>query len=352
MRAKKIDQKITVAIAWNELPAYAANAIREGIKLSELKVDVLATKPRVPFENIEEILAQKVHWLKKDKPTKWGECGLLPPDVFFVSGWSGIFEQLIIEVKNTGGKVIAMSDRNWVFNYRNIRRWVKFRLLYHKKIDAIWVPGIQGVRNAKIYGFREQSIYTGLYTAITTNFVAGCSLNLREKRIVFIGRYEPVKNISNLVKAFVEFYKEKPDWSLETYGCGSLAGKLKDVSGIRSYDFLQPENLAEKLKSARFLILPSLREPWGLVVHEACCCGCGLLISSNIGAAKDLGTVENAFTFDAYSVEQMTKAMLRVASLSEDELVNIQRLSLEKSKERSPELWAKVFIDIIDRFGQ
>jgi len=347
----KIEKQIGVAIAWNELPAYAANAIRVGIQLSGIKVDVLATKPTVPFKNIEAVLTQEVYWIDRNKPIKWKEYGLLPPDVFFVSGWSGDFEELIVEVKKSGGKVIAMSDRMWNFDIKNIRKWAKFQLVYRRRIDAIWVPGFQGVKNARIYGLRRRDIYTGVLTAITSNFVAGCSLDQRGKKFIFIGRYEPVKNITNLVTAFIEFSKEKPDWVLETYGCGSLADKLRNVPGVISGKFLQPENLAEKLKAARFLILPSIKEPWGLVIHEACCCGCGLLVSNNIGAAKDLGSVRNMVSFEASSIHQIVNAMLRVANMSDDKLINIEKASLEKSKLRSPDLWAKVFIDIINRFA-
>ncbi len=347
----KCSNETKVAIAWHGLPIYAATAIKAGISLSNCSVKVLGTKPAVPFNQMERIIGKKVFWLKEEETEGWEDLNLVPPDIFFVSGWGGVFERLTNEVIRCGGKVISLSDRTWHFNYRNIRNWLKFQRVYRKRIDSIWVPGIKGVKNARIYGIKKSNIYSGVYTCDPNIFTYDLPLLRREKKFIFIGRYEPVKNIANLVKAFVEFLKKEPGWILETYGCGSLIEKLKGVEGIHCREFLQPEDLAEKLKLARFLILPSLREPWGVVIHEACSCGCGLIVSDNIGALDDLGSSANMFTFKASSISQFVDAMCKAANLSSIELKGVEEASLLLSKKISPEIWAKVFVEIIKRYS-
>jgi len=339
-----------IAVGWDGLPAYAANAVRRGLEVVEYAIPVIATKPNVPFKDIENILNQKIKWIQRDSSKKWSDMNLPVPDIFFVSGWGGVFENLIQEVHLHGGKIISMTDRTWEFTYRNLREWLKFRLVYARRVDAIWVPGKLGVKNASRYGFKKHNIYTGVYTAITDYFKSGFPLEERPKKFIFIGRYEPVKNINVLVDAFKEFRKKHSDWILETYGCGSLSSKLDKEMGIRKYGFVQPELLAAKLRDARFLILPSVKEPWGLVVHEASCCGCGLILSNKIGSSFDLGSGENMWSFKSGDIEGLVNALCTVANLNAKQLQEVRTTSLRNSDKISPERWASVFKAIINKY--
>ena len=340
-----------VVVGWDGLPAYAANAVRKGLEVVEYPISIIATKPSVPFENIETTLNQKINWIQRDNSLIWSDLNLPIPDIFFVSGWGGVFENLIQEVHLHGGKIISMTDRTWEFTYRNLREWLKFKLVYSRRVDAIWVPGKLGVKNAKYYGFKNHNIYTGVYTAITDYYRPGPPLEERPKKFVFVGRYEPVKDINVLVDAFREFRKNHLDWTLETYGCGSLSSKLDKEMGIKKYNFVQPELLAAKLQEARFLILPSVKEPWGLVVHEASCCGCGLILSNKIGSAFDLGSGENMWSFKSGDMEGLVNALCTVANLNTKQLQEVRTTSLRNSDKISPEHWSTVFKAIINKYS-
>ena len=39
--------------------------------------------------------------------------------------------------------------------------------------------------------------------------------------------------------------------------------------------------------NSKCLILPSLEENWGVVVHESSCCGCLLILSNKVGAREE-----------------------------------------------------------------
>jgi glycosyltransferase involved in cell wall biosynthesis len=336
-----------IAIAWNGLPAYAANAIRAGLERTGEDVSVLGTMPAVPFQDIDRLVGKPVHWLKDDGIYSWKDLNLEIPEVFFVSGWSGIFRPLLLEVKSSGGKVVAMSDRLWTGDWEHWRHWLNFQLKNRRYIDAIWVPGAAGVRNARYFGFKNSRIYTGVYTAITDVFTPGAPLKNREKKLIFVGRYEPVKNVGTLIKAFQHFHKSHPDWTLETYGVGSMEEELVQASGIRCNGFLQPAQLAEKLRSSRFLVLPSVNEAWGLVVHEACCCGCGLILSDIVGAAPDLGCKKNMWSFRPDDVKGFSAALEKAANLSDHELDIAEAASLQRAALITPANWANVFQKII-----
>jgi SAM-dependent methyltransferase len=66
---------------------------------------------------------------------------------------------------------------------------------------------------------------------------------------------------------------------------------------------------------ASVFVLPSLIEPWGLVVNEAMACGLPILASRSSGCAYDLvHEGENGFRFDPRDPEALAGLMLRMSS--------------------------------------
>jgi glycosyltransferase involved in cell wall biosynthesis len=57
---------------------------------------------------------------------------------------------------------------------------------------------------------------------------------------------------------------------------------------VRHDETLAWELMADALSGAKLLLLPSKREPWGLVCNEALQCGTPCLVSPHVGAANDL----------------------------------------------------------------
>ena len=67
--------------------------------------------------------------------------------------------------------------------------------------------------------------------------------------------------------------------------------------------------MSEVFLSSRLLLLPSKREPWGLVCNEAMQCGVPCIVSPNVGAADDLVTNENGVVVP-FNVDQWATAAL------------------------------------------
>ena len=69
-------------------------------------------------------------------------------------------------------------------------------------------------------------------------------------------------------------------------------------------------------------MLPSLSEPWGLVVNEAASAGLPLLVSERAGCAATLVPEPEGTTgarFDPLDIEEMTLKLTWLALLSQDE---------------------------------
>jgi glycosyltransferase involved in cell wall biosynthesis len=75
--------------------------------------------------------------------------------------------------------------------------------------------------------------------------------------------------------------------------------------------------------------MPSMAEPWGLVLNEAMCCRCAILASDEVVAAKDLvQNGVNGFIFKAGNVDDLTNNLSKI--LSDSELISAMGLNSAK----------------------
>lgn len=305
----------SVAFSWNGLPQYAAHLICAAIDRLGQECIVVGSRPTVPVEGMERVLGQKVFWVDSTKPVSWGDLDLEPPSIFFQSGWSyPAFGALGREAKAAGAKIIGLSDANWRGNFRQkVLGSVGFRLLHRAHFDAMLVPGEQGTRLMRHFGMPANRIRKGMYGADPNLFNGGAPLVERAKTFLYVGQFIERKNVLGLAEAFLRFSTHTPGWTLRIIGSGEQGRFLPSAANIVVEDFVQPEHLAERYRAARFFVLPSLVEAWGLVVHEAALCGCALILSDAIGSADDLADHSNSTRFVAGDLRALESALTQAA---------------------------------------
>lgn len=335
-----------ICFAWSGFPQYAARCVGAFVRTTKERVNVVATRPRVPVEGMEKLAGCEVKWLDGGESGLADICGEMPR-VLFVSGWGfPVFNRFRDEVRRGGGKIVAMVDNNFVFSFREIIKAFRFRLLLRRKFDGYLVPGASGRRLLCSYGVGGKKISSGMYSADEELFSNGAELPRRQKKILFVGQLNGRKNIVPFAQAFLKA-NEKREWQLEICGCGPLKGEIPVDETIAVHDFVQPEQLAGIYRSARVFALPSQEEHWGLVVHEAALSGCILLLSNQVGAAADLLGKKNGRMFNPHSIVAMEESLRCVMSLTVDELKEAQGESLQLARRISKQL----FVDGVRRFA-
>jgi len=346
-----------ICINWTGFPQYGARCVRALVEnMSHEKCVVVAMRPDVPIRGMEKLAGCQIIWVNPDEGRGIVEvCGEMPR-VMTVSGWfSPLYNRWRDEVRAAGGRVICGSDNN--LNFHGIRsvvvetlKAIRFRLLYRSKYDYFLVPGKSGRRLMRFYGVPDSRIVEGSYGADNTLFFNGPPLSERPKRMIYVGQLCERKNVLRMCDAFVAA-NESGEWSLDLYGCGPLESALKKYAEHNSkgrifiHPFAQPEELAAKYREARLFCLPSLREHWGLVVHEATLSGCVLLLSNRIGAAEDLlypldQPNGNGLLFNPCDVHDMTRVFHKAMSLSDDQFNRAQPMSCELAKSFGPARFA------------
>jgi len=131
--------------------------------------------------------------------------------------------------------------------------------------------------------------------------------DLPDRFAFFAGRLVEVKGVRELLAA--QFAAGVAAAPLLIAGDGPLARDVRAAgsAGVRLLGFRQPQELIELYALAERTVVPSLSEPWGVVVNEALACGSPVIVSDAVGAAHDLvrqgvdGTIVPAGDVDALS---------------------------------------------------
>jgi starch synthase len=130
-----------------------------------------------------------------------------------------------------------------------------------------------------------------------------------EPRILFVGRDFERKGGHVLVRAFERVHERIPEAELEIVG----AARGFDVPGITSYGKISDrEQLRELYRGARVFCLPSLYEPYGLVLIEAMAHGVPCVGSAVQAIPEILDDGRAGLLVPPNDAERLAEALLRL----------------------------------------
>jgi 1,2-diacylglycerol 3-alpha-glucosyltransferase len=292
--------------------------------------------------------------LRAANPTMVLVPGYYTAPALFAALWARLHRRRSVLMAET-----TREDHHRVWWKETAKRWL-IKLLF----DSAIAGGKAHVRYLRELGIRPDSI-RGAYDVVDNQFYASESsriqtsmdrrvLGLPEDYFLFVGRLAPEKNVDGLLRSFADYRTGGGSASLVLCGEGPLreslarqAEKLGVAQHVHFAGMKSSRELPEYYAFARCFILPSTREPWGLVVNEAMASGLPVLVSSRCGSAEDL--VEdgaNGFVFDPYQPDALTSALQRMGALSGDSLAAMGQRSREIIAQYSPEIWASEVVQL------
>ena len=303
-----MNNKKPIVFLYSELAEYLLACIAVlAAKHPNIHIIKWPTKSEAPFKfrKLEGVITYN-----REDYTPSRLIGLLEkiqPALIISSGWMD--KGYIDCCKHFYGRcnTVLTLDNHWQGDLKQIIK-TKIAKYYFKKIfSAGWIPGKPQIEFIQKLGFKNYK--SGLYCADLNLFEPSPAKKVNRK-LLFVGRYIEFKGVHELWDAFV------------------------------------------KLKSAHecdALVLPSYKEPWGVVVHEMAASGLVLLCSDKIGAATSfLEEGKNGFTFEHKNSASLCQVFTKFTELEDSEILKMGNHSLKMAQKITPEKWAQTALELID----
>jgi glycosyltransferase involved in cell wall biosynthesis len=243
---------------------------------------------------------------------------------YFASAWIAL-----AAAKWYGSPVLIVSDSHGLRSWRAQSSWmlrIKKTLLraIFSLADGVVVSSSGGVEYLKSLGFPGERVvlaptavdndwWTEQASKVDRNAVrATWNIPVEGKVALFCAKLQPWKGPMDLLEAFTR--ANIPNSYLVYAGDGpekeNLQHRVAEIGfahRVRFLGFVNQSQLPSVYCAADLFVLPSLFEPFGLVVNEAMLCGLPVVVTDRVGAKFDLvRPEENGYVFPAGDVDALT----------------------------------------------
>lgn len=314
--------------------------------------------PELPFNVKEKVIAAPRLWTTVRLSL---EMFLRPIDILFIPShilplW--IPKKTVVTIHDIAFKMPGMEK---VYDLKNslMLRWSTWRAV--KKAFRIIVPS-ESVKEdlIRVYKCKAEKIrvvYHGgpdmtgdnnpLFKKWTANqksqMLERLGLTEKDLTILFVGRLEKKKNLSNLVAGFARFLKEYPDWKLVLAGKKGLGhqeietkiAELGLAKSIVMTGYISEDEKKFLLEKCRVFAFPSRYEGFGLPILEAFAYRRPVLTSKVSSMPEIAGKA--AFLADPDKVEEIGVGLKRLVA----DGVYISKLINEGEKQLAKFSWEK-----------
>lgn len=167
----------------------------------------------------------------------------------------------------------------------------------------------------------------------------------RGRDFLCVARFVEEKNLTLLVEAF-RSARVPVDRRLVLVGAGPLEAALRRLADGRVVirKWVQYGTLPALYAEAEWLVLPSIFEPWGLVVNEAMAAGVPVIASTACGCVPDLLSDQTGLVFDPRSREALAEMLERAAALPDAEWEAISSGAMDRIAPYTPDAWARALV--------
>lgn len=269
----------------------------------------------------------------------------LRPDVLLVTSWNyGVYVRLARAWRQRALRVMVM-DNPWSATLKQWAGVAVSRMYLKPAFDIAFLPNERQRVFARKLGFGEDQIWDGVYCCDQPRFEAGRVNRPEDQRsFLYVGRLVTQKGVDVLLRAYAAYRRQVDDpWPLHIAGTGPLEQAAAAADGVTTLGFQQPTTLPRIFAGAGCFVLPSIVEPWGIVLHEAAASGLPIICTTACGASLDLvRNGYNGFTVPAGDADALTDAMLLVARMPAERRGTLGLAGLDLSRQLTPDRWADV----------
>lgn len=255
----------------------------------------------------------------------------------WVHGSKNIFNILIILISKLLNKKVFLREENTLEskkrNFINIFLNKIFYFLINPFIDQYLAIGKKNYKYYIFNNINKKKIRFVPYV-VDNNFFSSDNFikkTYKEINFLFVGKFHKNKGISMLLEAFKEISSKNRKIlnkiKLKLVGHGILFNEIKKyilnekLKFIKLTNFQSQKKLKYIYQKTDILILPSIYEPWGLVINEALNAGNAIICSDRVGAVGDLViNNKNGFIFKSNDKKSLIESIARY--LKNEKMIN------------------------------
>lgn len=256
----------------------------------------------------------------------------LRPDAVLLSSWKPVVLEPLLWSRWSGSAAIMWAESTPFsgllrgFASRGLRRTVA------RTFDAYVSNGSQATQYLLELGVPRDRVVTSTLPAATGPSAPVPTRTSRRDgvRFLFVGRLVPRKRPLELIESFCAVRDALPGATLTIVGGGDLEIDVRAASartdGVCFVGHREGEALATLYAQSDILVLPALREVWGVVVNEALAHGLFVVATDQVGSAYDLLDRETGVMLPACDLDRLTPALIEAgASVDVSEAARLRR---------------------------
>lgn len=344
-----------IVFLYSEMAGYFLACLRAlSAKVDRITVFHWPVNPEAPFDFVMPDSAVRfIDRTTLDEGALLAAVSDCEPSAIVCSGWMDKGYLSVLKHLDKRVPSLCIIDTHW-------RGDLKQRLLcmlapwrLRDRFTHAWVAGDPQRRYAEQLGFKSPEILDGYYSADVPLFeqvyrARQPILQDLPRVFIYVGRYIRHKGIYTMWSAFSKARAQSGhDWELWCVGTGEEYEQRVEAEGIRHFGFLQPEEMSELMTKAGVFVLPSLFEPWGVVVHEYATAGFPMILSDRVGAAtRFLRQGENGLLYDPTDENALVKAFVKMMDSAPEHLSDMAERSHELGTGLDPVQWSDKLISL------
>jgi glycosyltransferase involved in cell wall biosynthesis len=255
----------------------------------------------------------------------------LRPDVIIVHSWGPLMIEPILWRVASGRRAVMWTESTVISGLirHRVANYMRAAILSH--VDAFISNGTKATEFVVTLGVPPARVITSCMPAD-----AGIEPDLitpavdAEIRFLFVGRLVERKRPMQFLRVFGAIAEKLPTASATIVGDGPMYEQLRQEAAglgdrVRFVGRAEGEELRRIYASSDVLVVPAVREVWGLVVNEALAAGLFVIATDEVASAADLVNRDNGVIIAADDTRDLQRALLRTQRIDRSVTARVRR---------------------------
>ena len=235
--------------------------------------------------------------------------------VIGIHGFYSLFLATIDEYINA--KTIGWQHSSYDAYFKDENKhYGKKKILFHKYFNKLDYNIL--LTNEDKVKYEESICNNNCVIYNPLSFISEKKSELKEKKVIAVGRLAKSKGFDLLIKAYSEFIKENKDWELIILGDGKERDSLTELinkfglgDNVRILGFTN--NVKEYYIQSSIFVSPSRWEGFGLSIVEAMEYGLPVIAFNNSGPREIIENNKNGILVDCNNTDMLANELKKLA---------------------------------------